>query len=213
MSGAEGWRDIETYGNSKADWLRQYRPFANGIPRRHTIARILRCIVIDTLLEALLCWVNEQRTHQGKPVIAFDGKVLRASYRRNAAEALQLVTAYDTENGLVLSQKTTLNKKGELETVKEILEILELKGAVVTLDAFHCQRETLEKISEKKAHVVVQVNKNQPKLYQAVQSQFQALFDAQKEKIIVEHKESGHGRQSAASSPLSVTAAPTEKER
>ncbi len=62
---------------------------------------------------------------------------------------------------------------------------------VVTLDALHCQRETLEKISEKKAHVVV----HQPKLYQAVQSQFQALFDAQKEKIIVEHKESGHGRQ------------------
>ena len=76
-----------------------------------------------------------------------------------------------------------------------MLDILELKGAVVTLDALHCQRETLEKISEKKAHVVVQVKKNQPKLYQAVQSQFQALFDAQKEKIIVEHKESGHGRQ------------------
>ncbi|HED1729753.1 TPA: ISAs1 family transposase, partial [Enterobacter hormaechei subsp. xiangfangensis] len=188
MSGAEGWRDIETYGNSKADWLRQHRPFANGIPRRHTIARILRCIVIDTLLEALLCWVNEQRTHQGKPIIAFDGKVLRGSFRGNAKDALQLVTAYDTENGLVLSQKATPNKKGEIETVKEMLDILELKGAVVTLDALHCQRETLEKISEKKAHVVVQVKKNQPKLYQAVQSQFQALFDAQKEKIVVEHK-------------------------
>ncbi len=179
ISGAEGWRDIETYGNSKADWLRQYRPFANGIPRRHTIARILRCIVIDT---------------QGKPIIAFDGKVLRGSFRGNAKDALQLVTAYDTENGLVLSQKATPNKKGEIETVKEMLDILELKGAVVTLDALHCQRETLQKISEKKAHVVVQVKKNQPKLYQAVQSQFQALFDAQKEKIVVEHKESGHGR-------------------
>ena len=84
---------------------------ANGIPRRHTIARILRCIVIDTLLEALLCWVNEQRTHQGKPIIAFDGKVLRDSFRGNAKDALQLVTAYDTENGLVLSQKATPNKK------------------------------------------------------------------------------------------------------
>ncbi|BCM75486.1 hypothetical protein KAM448_36210 [Aeromonas caviae] len=80
MSGAEGWNDIETYGDSKIDWLRQHRPFANGIPRRHTVARILRCIVIDTLLEALLCWVNEQRTHQGKPIIAFDGKVLRGSF-------------------------------------------------------------------------------------------------------------------------------------
>ena len=83
----------------------------------------------------------------------------------------------------------------EIETVKDMLDILELKGAVVTLDALHCQRETLEKISEKKAHVVVQVKNNQPKLYQAVQSQFQSLFDAQKEKIVVEHKESGHGRQ------------------
>ena len=195
ISGAEGWRDIETYGNSKADWLRQYRPFANGIPRRHTIARILRCIVIDTRREALLGWVTEQRTHQGKPIIAFVGKVLRGSFRGNAKDALQLVTAYDTENGLVLSQKATPNKKGEIETVKEMLDILELKGAVVTLDALHCQRETLEKISEKKAHVVVQVKKNQPKLYQAVQSQFQTLFDAQKEKITVEHKKSGHGRQ------------------
>ena len=106
-----------------------------------------------------------------------------------------MVTAYDTENGLVLSQKATPNKKGEIETVKDMLDILELKGAVVTLDALHCQRETLEKISEKKAHVVVQVKNNQPKLYQAVQSQFQSLFDAQKEKIVVEHKESGHGRQ------------------
>ena len=140
MSGAEGWRDIETYGNSKADWLRQYRPFVNGIPRRHTIARILRCIVIDSLLEALLCWVNEQRTHQGKPIIAFDGKVLRGSFRGNAKDALQLVTAYDTENGLVLSQKATPNQQGDTETVKEIMNKIEHKGAVVTLDALNCQR-------------------------------------------------------------------------
>ena len=144
--------------------------------------------------------------------------------------------AYDTENGLVLSQKATPNKKGEIETVKDMLDILELVRAVVTLDALHCQRETLEKISEKKAHVVVQVKNNQPKLYQAVQSQFQSPFDAQKEKIVVEHKESGHGRQGRAlcvstkaklppelteKRPTirqhhccwSVTAAPTEKER
>ena len=72
MSGAEGWNDIETYGDSKIDWLRQHRPFANGI--------ILRCIVIDTLFEALLCWVNEQRTHQGKPIIAFDGRCYAAPF-------------------------------------------------------------------------------------------------------------------------------------
>jgi predicted transposase YbfD/YdcC len=194
MAGAEGWQDIETYGDSKAEWLYKYRLFAHGIPRRHTIARILKGIVPESLLEALLNWVNEQRTHRGKPLIAFDGKVLRGAYRHDPKQAIQLVTAYDTENGLVLSQKTTPTKKGEIATVKEMLDILNLNGAVITLDALHCQRETLEKIRDKKAHIVVQVKNNQPKLRAAVQSQFQAVFDAQKEKIVVELKEEGHGR-------------------
>ena len=72
--------DIETYGDSKIDWFRQHRPLPTASRGVTTVARILRCIVIDTLFEALLCWVNEQRTHQGKPIIAFDGKVLRGSF-------------------------------------------------------------------------------------------------------------------------------------
>ena len=81
MAGAEGWQDIQLYGESKEDWLRQYRPFKNGIPKRHTIARILKSVVAESLLEALLNWVNEQQQTTGKPVIALDGKVLRGSYR------------------------------------------------------------------------------------------------------------------------------------
>ena len=104
-AGSEGWQDIETYGEHKLEWLRKYRPFAHGIPRRHTIARILRSVVAESLLEALALWINEQRENQSKPVIAFDGKVLRGSYRSHPKTALQLVTAYDTERGLVLSQK------------------------------------------------------------------------------------------------------------
>lgn len=111
MAGAEGWRDIETYGDSKADWLKQHRPFKNGIPRRHTVARILRSVVAESLLEALLNWVTERRTHLGKPIIALDGKVLREAYRGDVKKALQLVTAYDVENGLVLTQKSTADKK------------------------------------------------------------------------------------------------------
>ncbi|MDE9504703.1 ISAs1 family transposase, partial [Xenorhabdus bovienii] len=84
--------------------------------------------------------------------------------------------------GLVLSQKATATKNGEISVVRQMLDILNLKGSIVTLDALHCQRETLQKISEKKAHVVVQVKKNQPRLWDAVQSQFQCVFDAGKEK-------------------------------
>ena len=130
MAGSEGWQDIETYGDSKVDWLKQHRPFKHGIPRRHTIARILSSVVAESLLEALLNWVNERRTHIGKPIIALDGKVLRGSFRGDSKKALQLVTAYDVENGLVLTQKSTPNKKSEIATVKDILDTLNVKGAV-----------------------------------------------------------------------------------
>lgn len=193
-SGSEGWQDIEIYGDHKLEWLRKYRPFEHGIPRRHTIARILRTVVAESLLAALASWINEQRVNQSKPIIAFDGKVLRGSYRNDRKTALQLVTAYDAERGLVLSQKPTATKNGELSVVRQMLDILNVKGSVITVDALHCQRETLEKIAEKKAHVVVQVKNNQPKLRKAVQEQFQSVFDARKEKIVTEIKQKHHGR-------------------
>lgn len=193
-SGCEGWQDIEYYGEEKLDWLRRYRPFEHGIPRRHTIARILRSVVAESLLEALALWINEQRTSQNRSIIAFDGKVLRGSYRNDKKTALQLVTAYDTERGLVLSQKPTENKNGEISVVRQILDVINVKDSVITVDALHCQRDTLKKIVEKKAHVVVQVKNNQPKLRAAVVDQFQAVFDAGKEKIVTEIKEKHHGR-------------------
>lgn len=146
------------------------------------------------MLEALLNWVNESREHHGKPIIAFDGKVLRGSYRNERKNALQLVTAYDVENGLVMSQQPTATKNGEISVVRQMLDALNVKGAIITLDALHCQRDTLQKIADNKAHVVVQVKKNQPKLWNAVQSQFQAIFDANKEKIVTEVTQEAHGR-------------------
>lgn len=193
-SGCEGWQDIEYYGEEKLDWLRKYRPFEYGIPRRHTIARILRSVVAESLLEALSLWINEQRASQNRSIIAFDGKVLRGSYRNDKKTALQLVTAYDTERGLVLSQKPTANKNGEISIVRQMLDVINVKGSVITVDALHCQRDTLEKIAEKKAHVVVQVKNNQPKLRATVVEQFQEVFDAGKEKVVTEIKEKHHGR-------------------
>ncbi|MDE1493390.1 ISAs1 family transposase, partial [Xenorhabdus bovienii] len=101
---------------------------------------------------------------------------------------------YDTQNGLVLSQKPVSSKAGEIQGIRQLIDMINVKCAIITLDALHCQRETLEKIREKKAHIVVQVKKNQPGLWEAVQSQFQAMFDAGKEKIVTEIKQEVHGR-------------------
>lgn len=141
---------ILKYGDKKIDWLKKFRPITNGIPRRHTIARILRAVVAESLLEALVLWINEQRASPNRPVIAFDGKVLRGSYRNDRKTALQLVTAYDTERGLVLSQKPTETKTGEISVVRQMIDILNVKGSVITVDALHCQRETLRKLPRKK---------------------------------------------------------------
>ncbi len=110
-SGYEGWKDIEIYGQSKLDWLRQFRPFESDIPHLHTIAGIVRAIESETLLHALTLWFNEQRQAQGKLVIVMDGKVFKKSYRNQPKKAKQIVTAYDSEQGLVLSQLTTESKK------------------------------------------------------------------------------------------------------
>lgn len=151
-------------------------------------------MVAESLLAALASWINEQRANQSKPIISFDGKVLRGSYRNDRKTVLQLVTAYDTERGLVLSQKPTATKNGELSVVRQMLDILNVKRSVITVGALHCQHETLEKIAEKKAHVVVQVKNNQPKLRKAVQEQFQSVFNARKEKVVTEIKQEHHGR-------------------
>ncbi len=115
----------------------------------------MRSVVAESLLEALALWINEQRTTQNKPIITFDGKVLRGAYRNDKKTALQLVTAYDTERGLVLSQKPTESKNGEINVVRQMLDVINVKGSVITIDALHRQRDTLEKIAERKAHVVV----------------------------------------------------------
>ncbi len=121
-------------------------------------------------------------------------KCCEGAYRNNKKSAVQLVTAYDVERGLVLCQKPTSTKNGELSIIRQLLDLIDVKDSVVTVDALHCQRETLEKIAEKKAHVVVQVKNNQPKLREAVVSQFQTVFDAKKEKIVTEVKQEQHGR-------------------
>ncbi len=150
-SGSEGWRGIEIYGDHKLEWLRKYRPFEHGNPRRHTIARILRAVVTESLLAALASWINDQRVNQSKPIIAFDGKVLRGSYRNDRKTSLQLVTVYDVERGLVLSKKPTVTKNDELSISRQTLDMLNVKGSVITIDALHCQREALEKNSGEKS--------------------------------------------------------------
>jgi predicted transposase YbfD/YdcC len=194
ISGAQTWADCHQFGTLKLDWLRLYRPYANGIPSQQSIGRIFRGISQLSLLEALMSWVNEHRIHTGNPTIAIDGKVLKGAKAPGASAALHLVTAYDTGSGLVFSAKSGTGKKSELKLVQELLSCLELKGELLTFDALHCQTQTLDYIVKEGGDCILQVKGNQPQLFAAVQAQFADYIDknADAEGYIEEDK--GHGR-------------------
>ena len=191
--GMEGWADIEEFGHHKLDWLRQYRRFEHGIPTRHSIARIVKAVHIETVMLALFSWVNQVREQTERPLLAIDGKTLRSARR---TDALHMVTAYDTEQGLVLFGQASLGKGHELATARTVLEMLNLKDSIVTLDALHCQTETLKTIRARKGDYVVQVKGNQPTLQQAIADAFAPHWANDGAGVATHHTEARqHGRQ------------------
>jgi len=195
-SGCEGWLEIEEFGIEHIDWLREHRPFASGIPTRHSIARIIKAVNVESLVLVMFSWVNCLREKNGKQLIAIDGKTLRGAVNQQGKEnALHLVSAFDTEQGLVLFQKATSTKGSELATVQAMLNMLDVRDAILTFDALHCNKETLQQVERKGGDYIVQVKANQPKLKQAIEGSFKPHWDNGTESIAqYEEKNSGHGR-------------------
>ncbi|MDP8042402.1 ISAs1 family transposase [Pasteurella atlantica] len=170
LSGAEGWKGIKLFGDEKLQWLRKFRAFENGIPVDDTIARIVSSLDPQELTHCFMRWVNEIREANGQSVIAFDGKTLRHSFDGDRKTALHSVSAYATDQKLVLSQSKSKGKKNEVETVLELIEILEIKGNIVTADAMHCLKKVTKAIDKKGGDYVLQVKDNQKKLLQEIES-------------------------------------------
>ncbi|MCL1088226.1 ISAs1 family transposase, partial [Shewanella profunda] len=123
-SGCDGWQAIEEFGKENLSWLRKHRDFDNGIPTRHSIARIIKVIDTEILVLTLFCWANSLREASSKPLIAIDGKTLRGAVNQHGAKnALHLVSAFDTEQGIVLYQQDTQTKGNEIATVQALLHM------------------------------------------------------------------------------------------
>lgn len=197
LSGAEGWKDIKTFGDSKLDWLRQFRAFENGIPVDDTIARIISALEPESLLSCFISWVNEMRKQQDKELIAFDGKTLKGSFDGERITALHSVSAYAVEQGLVLAQSKSKGKKNEIETVMELIELLELKDSIITADAMSCQKKITKAIIKKEADYIFQVKDNQKKLHDEIKAYFHKTHRDEPNLISnnsFEEVDAGHGR-------------------
>jgi len=198
ISGAEGWEDIAAFGHSKLEWLRRFIPLKNGVPSHDCIAYVISRLNPKHFSECFTRWAEEVREKTQGEVIAVDGKTARGSQnRKRGKNPLHMVSAWATANRLVLGQEATEEKSNEITAIPRLLEVLELHGCIVTIDAMGCQREIAEQIVNQGADYVLGLKGNQSSLHEAVEDYFttaQAAGFKQVKHSYLEEIDKGHGR-------------------
>ena len=198
IGGADGWEDVVLFGKTKEKWLKEVLSLklVHGIPSPHTFRRVFAALDAEQFQACFVKWVQAVEEVTEGQIVAIDGKTLRRSHdRRLGQDAIHMVSAWASGSGLVIGQIKVDDKSNEIPAVPELLEMLKIEGCIVTLDALHCQTQTVERILEKKADYVLPVKENQPRLLEALQG----LFDDPEETRWVECDSfrtvsKGHGR-------------------
>jgi len=169
LCGADDWEAVELWGKAKIDWLKGYIELENGIPSHDTIGRVFAALDSKRFQECFTRWVSTICGSLAGQVIAIDGKTMRGSSdRRLGKKAIHMVSAFASEQGITLGQIKTDEKSNEITAIPELLEMLALKGSVVTIDAMGCQTEIVKTIVEKEADYVVSLKGNQGNLHQQI---------------------------------------------
>lgn len=173
IAGANSWADIERFARGHQDWFEEFLELPYGVPSHDTFSRVFARLDTEEFQQCLGRWVEHLQLQLVGETVAIDGKTLRGSHDRSAGqEALHVVNAWANHVSFCLGQVSVESKANEIPAVRELLDILNLKGAVVTADAMHCQKATAKKITEKGADYVLQVKDNQPKLCRAIADEF-----------------------------------------
>jgi predicted transposase YbfD/YdcC len=175
---AESWDDIALYGRSKLAWLRTFLDLPNGIPSHDTFRRVFMLIDPDAFERGFAAWVGSLVDSFEREVVAIDGKTLRRSFDPGRERSpLHLVSAWASEQGLVLGQRRVHETSNEITAVPELLDQLALENSIVTLDAMGCQTAIAEQILGRGADYLLVLKANHPLAYEAVVKHFdQACF-------------------------------------
>lgn len=197
ICGAESWRDFVVFGKEKIDFLKQYFPFTNGIPCKDTFARLFAVLDPGAFKICFIEWIKSLQKAL-KDIIAIDGKTLCNSMdEQNAVPAIHMVSAFATGARLVLAQQKVEDKSNEITAVPLLLDLLNVKGNIITIDAMGCQKTIAEKIHEKEADYVLALKGNQGSLYDDVKLFLEAEAAKAAASAIedrYEETDKGHGR-------------------
>ena len=198
LCGAESYPAMEDFGQEREEWLRQFLELPGGIPSHDTFNRVLRLLDPEQFQSCFQRWMQAVAEVTQGEVVAIDGKALRRSFLQGTAKrAIHMVSAWATGNGVVLGQRKVDTKSNEITAIPELLDLLALKGCIVTIDAMGCQRTIAEKIVAQRANYVLALKGNQPTLEQAVERFFVSGPEADAHRHQSEYHEQteqGHGR-------------------
>ena len=169
LSGANSFAAIHEFGCDCRAWLARFLDLTNGIPCEDTFRRVLARLDPGAFEKGLLSWMQAVQEITENRLVAIDGKTLRGSYsKRDGKAAIHMVSAWATENKLSLGQVVVDGKSNEITAIPELLRLLDLSGALVTIDAMGCQREIAAQIRQGGGDYVLAVKQNQPTLYERV---------------------------------------------
>jgi predicted transposase YbfD/YdcC len=174
IADADSWDEIAEFGEGKRAWLEKWLALPNGIPSPDTFQRVFAKLDAQAFHARFLAWVREVFEITEGQVIAIDGKAGRGTYDRQGRGTLHLVSAWATVNQLTLAQVNVGEKANEIVAIPELLDLLMLKGCIVTVDAIGCQKTIVKQIRDKGADYVVAVKRNQPQLFAHVEGAFAA---------------------------------------
>jgi len=174
ICGADGWSDVELFGKTKKAWLKTFLKLPKGIPSHDTFGRVFAKIKPEEFQKRFIEWVRAVETLMAGQVIAVDGKQLRRSHdRQDGKVAIYMVSAWATENQLVLGQTKVAEKSNEITAIPELLRLLDISGCIVTIDAIGTQTEITKTIVAGGGDYLLAVKNNQGHLFEDIR----CLFD------------------------------------
>jgi len=197
LCGADSFVAIEAFGQSKEAWLKTFLDLPNGIPSHDTLGRVFAILDPVGLADAFRTWMRSVAGLTRGGVIALDGKTLRRSFRGRGYGFIHMVSAWSAQNRVVLGQVKTEEKSNEITAIPRLLELLQIKNCMVTIDAMGCQKEIAKKIVDGGADYLLAVKENQPTLSADIVTLFEeARQDPQLLASMDFHstQEKGHGR-------------------
>ena len=197
LCGVDNWADMELFGNAKLAWFRTFLELPNGIPSHDTFGRVFSLLEPEPFARCFTRWAQTVAEATEGKVVAIDGKAVRRSFDKAGQKAcVHLVNAWVAENRCVLGQVACEEKSNEITAIPQLLDLLSLKGSIVTLDAMGCQRAIVERIVKRDADYVIALKGNQEALYEAAKAAFAGIEKqgTLQARGTTETFEEGHGR-------------------